>query len=273
METNTITPASYLDILFQRRNKMYGSYELRTNYNRRARKAALIAISSVAALFCCSFAAIHSPSESSHTTMVTKVCTLELIENTVKPPVVPPAPKQVLPPAPPKPMKTSHFAVPDVVQDLDVKPDQTMATTKDLSNSQIGPNNADGDSTDLSIVTTTTHTTGTTGVVTTSTPSTQPMRYVTQMPQFPSDLYAYISSHIQYPDAAREAGITGRVTVEFVVNENGSVSDMKIIKSIGGGCDESTLRMVAAMPRWKPGKQNGTPVKVYYTLPVTFELD
>jgi len=96
--------------------------------------------------------------------------------------------------------------------------------------------------------------------------------YVEQMPTYPN-LEAYLAKNIRYPDNARENGISGRVIVKFVVNEDGSVSDVQIVRGIGGGCDEEAKRVVSSMPRWTPGKQNGHAVKVYFTLPVSFKLE
>jgi protein TonB len=72
---------------------------------------------------------------------------------------------------------------------------------------------------------------------------------------------------------ARETHIEGRVTIKFVVNEDGSISNAKVVRAIGGGCEEEALRVINSMPKWKPGKQNGKAVKVYFTLPVNFVLN
>jgi len=101
----------------------------------------------------------------------------------------------------------------------------------------------------------------------------EPFRIVTQMPEFIGDMHAYIGSHIHYPESARENNIDGRVVVEFVVNEDGVVTNAKVVKGIGGGCDQEALRIVSGMPKWKPGKQNGVAVKVYFVLPIVFQLD
>jgi protein TonB len=97
--------------------------------------------------------------------------------------------------------------------------------------------------------------------------------YVEQMPAPSYDLPSYFAKNIHYPDAARENNITGRVIVKFVVDEEGAISDIQVIRGIGGGCDEEAKRVIAAMPKWKPGKQNGKPVKVYFTQPITFNLE
>ncbi|MEQ8519456.1 MAG: energy transducer TonB [Cytophagales bacterium] len=85
--------------------------------------------------------------------------------------------------------------------------------------------------------------------------------------------YEYLSEHIRYPDEARRIGISGRVFVEFVVDKDGSLTNAKVVKGIGGGCDEEALRVVLSAPKWNPGKQRGRPVKVRMTVPVFFKLE
>ncbi|NNC86252.1 MAG: energy transducer TonB [Bacteroidia bacterium] len=100
-------------------------------------------------------------------------------------------------------------------------------------------------------------------------------RVVEQNPSFKGGdaaLVKYMQSNIVYPAMARENNISGKVYVEFVVNPDGRVTNAKILKGVGGGCDEEALRVVNKMPKWNPGKQRGKPVKVYCTLPVNFGL-
>lgn len=82
---------------------------------------------------------------------------------------------------------------------------------------------------------------------------------------------ASIWKNIKYPDIARKAGIEGRVTVQFIVDEKGGISDLKVVRGIGGGCDEEALRAVQKA-KFKPGMQRGVPVKVRYSLPIVFKL-
>ncbi len=96
--------------------------------------------------------------------------------------------------------------------------------------------------------------------------------YIEQQPTPGFDLSAYIKEHLEYPEFARKNGIEGNVMVKFVLNEDGSISDCVILRGLGGGCDEEALRLVRGMPHWKPGQQNGKPVKVYFTLPIQFKL-
>lgn len=100
--------------------------------------------------------------------------------------------------------------------------------------------------------------------------------FVEQMPEFPGGedaLQAYLSKNIKYPKQANEQGIHGRVVLNFVVNENGEISDIVRVRGIGYGCDEEAMRVIKSMPPWKAGKQNGKAVKVAFSLPVTFELE
>jgi protein TonB len=95
------------------------------------------------------------------------------------------------------------------------------------------------------------------------------------MPSYPGGMGAlmqYLSSNIKYPVIAEENGIQGRVICTFVVERDGSITDVRIAKSVDPSLDKEAMRVVSKMPRWIPGKQNGSAVRVKYTLPVTFRL-
>ncbi len=87
-----------------------------------------------------------------------------------------------------------------------------------------------------------------------------------------SKLFKYLSENLEYPVIARENGITGRVIVQFVVEKDGSITDVNVVRGIGGGCDEVAQEVIEGMPKWNPGKQRGRPVRVQFTLPVAFTL-
>ena len=94
-------------------------------------------------------------------------------------------------------------------------------------------------------------------------------------PEYPGGQSAFakfLGSHIRYPTAARENGIQGKVYIGFIVEKTGELSDLKIIKGIGGGCDEEALRVLKNSPVWKPGMADGKPVRTSYTFPVTFQI-
>ncbi len=95
------------------------------------------------------------------------------------------------------------------------------------------------------------------------------------MPSFPGGMGAlmqYLAENIGYPSLAKKSGIQGRVFVNFVVEPDGSITNVKVLRGIGGGCDEEAVRVVEKMPKWSPGKQKGKPVRVSYNLPVKFTL-
>lgn len=98
---------------------------------------------------------------------------------------------------------------------------------------------------------------------------------VEEMPSFPGGngaLMSYLASNIKYPVVAQENGVQGRVTVSFVVERDGSISDVRVARSVDPSLDREAQRVVKSMPRWKPGKQNGSAVRVKYTVPVVFRL-
>lgn len=97
-----------------------------------------------------------------------------------------------------------------------------------------------------------------------------------RMPQFPGGedaLFKFIAANLKYPDTAIEAGIGGVVYVSFLVEQDGAIGEAKVLRGIGGGCDEEALRVVQLMPKWEPGVQRGEPVRVQYNLPLRFELE
>ena len=98
---------------------------------------------------------------------------------------------------------------------------------------------------------------------------------VEEMPSFPGGqgaLMSFLSSNIKYPVVAQENDVQGRVIVGFVVERDGSITDVKVMRSVDPSLDREAQRVVRAMPRWKPGKQNGSAVRVKYTVPVVFRL-
>ncbi len=84
--------------------------------------------------------------------------------------------------------------------------------------------------------------------------------------------YSFVGKEMKYPRTAQRMGIEGKVFVQFVVDKDGSLTDVKAVKGIGGGCDEEAVRVIKNSPKWKPGKQRGRPVKVKMILPITFKL-
>jgi len=96
--------------------------------------------------------------------------------------------------------------------------------------------------------------------------------YVPEMPQFNGDVNSYLSNNIKYPQIPLENEIQGRVVCQFVVNKDGSIVDIQVVKSIDRYLDAEAVRVIKSMPNWKPGKMNGKAVRVKYTLPIMFKL-
>jgi protein TonB len=98
---------------------------------------------------------------------------------------------------------------------------------------------------------------------------------VEQQAEFPGGSGAwarFLGKTLKYPSAAQRANVGGRVFVSFVVNTDGSVQDVQVLKGVGFGCDEEAIRVIKSMPRWNPGKQSGRAVRSRFTQPITFVL-
>jgi protein TonB len=99
---------------------------------------------------------------------------------------------------------------------------------------------------------------------------------VESMPEFPGGeqaFYEFLRQNVGYPELAKTAGISGKVYITFVVEKNGSITDVALLRGIGGGCDEEALRVINMMPEWKPGLQRNHPVRVQFILDVKFTLE
>ncbi len=261
METKKLLQADYLDIIYDHRNKMYGGYELRKHYNQRLKQGVMFMFFIISAL--CFFSFVGKD----HVVTISqnkKSDTVIFFDHDI----IPPTPVETI-----KPQLAENYAPTikynePVITDEPIRPDEQMTQNRDLVN--VAPGNASNDS---GLIGDVPLPPGTGIIDRPASPPAKPVVYVEQMPQFVGDMGAYISNNLHYPENARANGIDGRVLVQFVVNEDGSVTDAQVVRGIGGGCDEEALRMVNSMPKWKPGRQNGMAVKVLFTLPIKFVLD
>ncbi len=262
MDINKILSSDYLDIIFDGRNKNYGGYELRKTYPKRIIKSLMVLL--LVGVFSAGYAIINNMHINLKPTPKLTKQEVKLME---PPPIDPNKPPPPPPPPPPPVKPTVKFTPPKIEEDKnvreeDVPPPQTTIVAA-------GPKTEAGDSNGIDPGILSDKGTG----VVAAPPPPKIFSYVEQMPAPSFDMNAYLEKNLHYPDQARESNTQGRVAVKFVVNEDGSVSDVTVTKSIGGGCDEEARRVVANMPKWKPGKQNGNPVKVYFTLPIQFKLE
>ena len=97
--------------------------------------------------------------------------------------------------------------------------------------------------------------------------------YVEQMPKYKENVNEYLARNIVYPLKARQNGIQGQVIIGFIVNADSTLSEFKVYRGIGDGCDEEALRVIKGMGKWIPGKQSGHTVPVRFTLPILFKLN
>jgi periplasmic protein TonB len=269
MKLQAIPTANYLDILFDNRNKAYGGYELRKNQDKRT----LTAFSIVIALILTGSLYSRLVNHATPVQLSTKLPG-DMIVCDIKPPITILPPKiEILPPAG-QPVKTIKSTPPVIVHDNEPKPSDLPDNTA-LTDAVAAATTSDG----------TAATSGTPSITgnenengnnnstaTVSETPAAPFSFVQEMPEFIGNFNDYLQKQLIYPNAARENGIEGQVVVQFIVNEDGRISGAKIIRGIGGGCNEEALRVVNNMPKWKPGKQNNKTVKVYYTLPIRFQL-
>ncbi|MCB0696102.1 MAG: energy transducer TonB [Chitinophagaceae bacterium] len=264
MEAQAIAQADYLDILFDNRNKKYGGYVLRKYQDQRMMKALLLIVGCCITLV--TLAILPRGKEVKNVVMVTPPIVLTDADE-----IIPKPPK----PIPPETRPALPETVPTIQNPLPViSPDEVVTNTPppvdSFAGRESGPVTAEGDPIGSSVTTNTTKPTGNSNVV--SEPPAEPVIYAEQMPEFKGDIYSYLGRSVHYPQQAIQANIEGKVLIQFVVNEDGAISRTKVLRGIGGGCDEEALRVVSAMPAWKPGKQNGKAVKVFFTLPITFRL-
>lgn len=267
MDINKILNADYLDILFEGRNKAYGGYELRKKYRTRAAIAGVIAVLAVGGAFAASMIKPKEPV--AEAPPVIKNVTLA-----EPPPVDPQKPPPPPPAEPPPPVKpTVKFTPPVIKKNEEVKEEERIEEPPKDEKVVVGPKSMEGSGDPNAIDPGLSNPgTGTGKAVEAGPPPDKIFTSVEQMPEPPFDIQRYLAQNIRYPVAAKEDGIQGRVVLQFVVDRDGSVTNIVIQRDIGGGCGKEAERVVRSMPKWKPGKQNGSPVKVYYTLPVSFKL-
>jgi periplasmic protein TonB len=261
MDSAKIPGNDFLDILFYGRNKDYGAYELRSRYDRRVRNA-VMGTASIMLVMIGGYVLnntlmaadnVHRP------VLAEKKIELQALEIPPEPPVtIPPPPVNSAPP----PMAASVRVTTPVIVDSDVPPDE------------MPPKNVDG-----KIVGFTTSDGVEPGVVTVENKAADaagPLSFVEIMPEFPGGEHAlakYLGNNIRYPHVAQENEIQGTVFIQFVVNRDGTISQVKTVGAAkGGGLEEEAIRVVSKMPKWKPGKQNGQYVAVYFNLPVRFSF-
>jgi len=254
---NNIVPA-FDDIVFEERNKEYGAYKLRKKYNRTVVVSLLVGIIIIATAIITPYInakALENRTRRAERQVEIKLENLDTPNEVVAPPPPPPPP-------PADVVQQQKYVPPEVVDSI--KPeDMTQLMTADQA--QVEVKNTEVVE-QVEVVK---------EEVQQDDPEATPFVVVEEMPMFPGGdaaLLKYIGENTNYPDVAKENNIQGRVIVRFCVTSKGGVSQVSILKGVDPELDAEAIRVVNTLPKFKPGKQGGKPVNVWYMVPITFTL-
>jgi len=260
----------WLALVFEGKNKEYGAYVQREESSDRHLKAmALITLIALCLIFLPGLikSVLPAPKDVGQVTDV-NLSDLDLNKQVPQENQI----KQIIVPPPPELKATVAFTPPVVKKDNEIKDEELMKTQQELTETKA----------DISVATVEGTQGGTVDIadlqehkVVVEDTKPQIFSHVEVMPQFPGGelaLLKWLNDNINYPTIAQEQGIQGRVSLRFVVKPDGSVGDVEVVKGLDPSCDKEAVRVVQKMPKWIPGKQNGNPVFVYFSLPVTFRL-
>ncbi|MCK9220160.1 MAG: TonB family protein [Bacteroidales bacterium] len=248
-----------VEIVFKNRNKEYGSYVLRKKYKKHIIISLLIGllILSAAVGYPLMNAYINKNKMIREHEKVVGVTLENLKAEEAPPPPPPPPPPEAL-------VEKVRFTAPVVVEDTTI---ETGLVSMDDLNKK---GNTEVPTEDVVVEV------KEEGPKVIETPvQAEIFTVVEEQPGYPGGDEArigFLKQNIKYPDEAKELGIQGKVFVTFVVEADGSITDVRVLRGIGGGCDAEAIRVVKSMPRWVPGKQRGVPVRVQFTLPIKFTL-
>lgn len=260
----------WCNLVFDNRLKDYGAYELRKESSGRHRTAIIITIVLFISVFMIP-KLIKSiiPEKKEVNVEVTSLTKIDLEKNKTNEPQ--PIVEQAPPPE--KIKSTIKFTPPVIKEDSEVHDEDIMKTQEEVNDSKLSVsvadvkgNSNDADAVDLADLDTKSQ------VVE---EEEKPFTVVEQMPEYPGGDAArvkFLQSNLHFPEMARETGITGTVFITFVVGRDGRLSNFKVLRGIGGGCDEEAIRVLKLMPPWIPGKQGGKNVPVQFNLPIKFTL-
>ena len=265
---------AWCDLVFEGRNQSYGAYRLRKSTGKRNIWSILIVL--IAAVVIFSAIAIKNVIQANQKVAITTAVELSSIQTKKEAKVEKKAPVKIEPPKQVEKVKSSiKFTAPVIKKDEEVKPEEEMKNQDDLQKTKttIGAFNVQGnDEVGGEVLKAKEE------IAQPEPPKEEENKVfdvVEEQPSFPGGqgaLMQWLRDNIKYPVIAAENGIEGRVIVQFVVSKTGSISDVRVARGVDPSLDKEAVRVVSNMPKWTPGKQNGTTVNVRYTLPVTFKL-
>jgi len=262
----------YLDLVFEGRNKAYGAYRLRKTEDRHTIIGFVAAVLLVMLLLSVPLVLYRVQQRRAAQAPVLQERIVTFSQLSAPPPIEQPA----IPPEIQTVAQASRAYLPPVVKPDKEVPDKVlMPTVEELSFQQPGSVTAPGDSF-VWLPTPPPDPAAKPEPAAPKPPPKQPVFQIVEvMPEFSGGeaaMYAFLRENMVYPTVARENGIAGKVFVRFTVQANGRVTDVRVVRGIGGGCDEESIRVVRSMPPWKPGVQSGRPVAVEFTLPINFVM-
>ena len=268
--------SDWVDLVFEGRNKAYGAYRLRKSTTKRN----ILAMVAVVILLIVAFIILtvkNFVDEQRAKVAMTQVAELTNYDQPKKKAEVKQKKVEVEPERVVERVKSSiKFTAPVIKKDEEVKPDEELKTQEELMSTKTaigtfdvkGNDDANGEILKAKDV-----------IAEPEPPKHEEENkvfdIVEQLPLFPGGpaaLMKYLSENTKYPVVAQENGVQGRVTVQFVVEKDGSISDVHVLRGVDPSLDKEAVRVVKSMPRWTPGKQNGITVRVNYRVPVLFRL-
>jgi protein TonB len=263
--------AEWLDLVFDQRNKDYGAYELRRHYSRTMGKAMALTFAAITVWAMAGMAFKHKPVDE---VIIRDVPLVKLMP----PPPVSPKVHQVIPPQsagtqlPKDISKKINFPLPVIVPEEKAVDPPTVAELQKavISNKdQAGSETPGGNILNVDIKE------GPGTATVTEDEKVRPFGEVEILPQPDGGMAGwakFLQKNLRYPALARESNISGKVFVSFIVEKDGQLTDIKIVRGLGYGLDEETIRVLKLAKAWKPGIQNGRPVRVAYSIPFAFQL-
>ena len=275
MQNHQGNPATLEEIVFQNRNKSYGAYSLRTDYQNVIKKSLLIGISifGLAVLTPMLWAKMGNG--------VINVVDASPLDLEIPPPPVELKPIEPVTPPPPKVEEVkvkmidfSNLEIVDTDEEIPPIPDQDLLNTTDA---KIGDKTQDGEVVEIPVEDPDAlkATQPEIPVAVETEEKNQVFITVEQNPEFAGGMNAllkFLQKNLHYPTPAVNANVMGKVYMQCVVGRDGNISKVDVLKGIGFGCDEEAQRVVNLMPKWSPGRQSGRAVAVRFTLPISFQL-
>ncbi len=268
-----LTSPEWCQMIFEGKNQAYGAFRMR-KYSARRHNIAMLVIVAIAAIafILPTLIKLVTPKQEEREIM-TEVTTLSKLE---APEVKQKEVQKVVAVAPPPPAlkSTIKFTAPKIVEDDKVSEENEIKSQEELNATDVAISIADvkgndeengADIADLKQI-----------VVQGEPEEEQVFDFAEQMPSFPGgqqELMAYLGKNIKYPTIAQEQGVQGRVIIQFVVETDGSITDVTVARGVDPYLDKEAVRVVKTMPKWIPGRQNGKPVRVKFTVPVLFRLN